>query len=487
MTDPEQPKTAPEGAPAETEDFAALLAESGGLKSLRLKVGERVRAKVIHLGKEDVFCELSPTQEAVISKLDLTDDAGKLAVKVGDVFDAFVVSLEHGIHLTKHLGRGAADVETLRQAAHTQLPVEGQVTGVNKGGLEVAVGGVRAFCPIGQADINFVEDPSVLVGKTLQFLVKEVRDNGRSVVLSRRALLEAERGEKAKKVLATLEPGQQVEGVVTRLADFGAFVDLGGIDGLVPVSEIAHTRTAAPKDVLAEGQTVTVKVLRIEPDAKRPDRPRITLSLKATLPDPFTQYAGQLHEGAMVPGKVMRLEKFGAFVELFPGLEGLVHVSELSSKRVRHPSDVVEVGQEVTVRVLGVSPDDKRISLSLKDAPIDVRSGPGALSPGSLAEGTVDRIERYGVFLKLDGGAQALLPAAESGTPTGTDLAKVFPMGSKHQVVVVAIDEKGRVKVSKRAREAAEERAVLDEFQKRSGGDRGFGTFGDLLKTKLKK
>jgi small subunit ribosomal protein S1 len=489
MTHPDRPKDlTPEPADSPAgEDFAALLAESGGLSSLRLGVGERVHARVVHIGKEDVFCSLSPTQEAVIPKLELVDGEGKLAVKVGDDFDAFVVSLENGIQLSKKLGREGVDVELLKQAAHSQLPVEGLVTGVNKGGLEVAVAGVRAFCPIGQADIGYVESPDVFVGKTLQFVIKEVRDNGRSVVLSRRALLEAERAERSKKVLGTLETGQRLTGKVTRLAEFGAFVDIGGVEGLLPVSEISHARIASPAAVLKEGEELTVQVMRIEPDPKRPDRTRISLSLKAVLPDPFDQHRQDLAEGAMLPGRVMRLEKFGAFVELFPGLEGLVHVSELSNKRIRHPADVLQVGQEVTVRVLGVKTDEKRISLSLKDAPSERAAAGAPLSTGTLVDGTVERHERYGVFVKLASGESALLPAAESGTPPGTDLVKVFPVGSTHALVIVAVDERGRLKVSRRAREAAEDRAVLDEFNKSQGGPKGFGTLGDLLRARSKK
>jgi small subunit ribosomal protein S1 len=468
-----------------SEDFATLL-EASSMKALELKVGDRVRAKIVHIGKEDVFCEVSPTQEAVIARSELEEGEGRAQIRPGEVIEAFVVSLRHGIVLSKRLGREAASVEVLMQAAHSELPVEGLVTGVNKGGLEVSVGGVRAFCPIGQADIAFVETPQVFVGKTFQFVVKEVRDNGRSVVISRRALLEAERAARAKELLAQLEVGQHVTGTVTRLMEFGAFVDLGGVEGLIPVSELSYTRVTSPRDVVREGEILSLQVLRYEPDPKRPEKPRITLSLKATLPEPFAAHEHELQEGTSFQGRVVRIEKFGAFVELFPGLEGLVHISELSHKRVRHPSDVVKVGQEVTVRVLGVSPEDKRISLSLKEAPVDEGSK-DALAPGALVDGTVERVERFGVFVRLTSGATALLPAAESGTPAGSDLAKAFPVGSQHALVVLAVDERNRVKVSRRAREAAEERAVLDDYQRSQSGEKGFGTLGDLLRSQMKK
>ena len=479
--DPDAPSFPPdEGG----DDFAALLAESESRsRALPLRVGEKVRAKVIHIGKETVFCELSPTQEGSMPRAELTDDEGRLTVAVGDALDVFVIADRDGIQLSRKVGRDSVDVEMLQQAVHTELPVEGLVTGVNKGGLEVAMGGVRAFCPIGQADIGFVEDAATFVGKTLQFVVREVRDGGRSVVLSRRALLEAQRAAQAEQLLATLAVGQQLEGTVTRIADFGVFLDLGGLDGLVPISELSYGRVDDPRSVVKEGERLTVAVLRIEDDPKRHGRPRIALSLKAAQPDPLDRHAAEITEGATLNGRVTRLEKFGAFVELFPGVEGLVHVSEMSGKRVRHPSDVVQVGDEVTVRVLGVQRAERRISLSLREAAPDPGAA-AALTAGSLVDGTVERVERFGVFVKLASGGTALLPAAESATPPGADLAKAFPVGSTHALAVLAVDERGRVKVSKRAREAAEERAVLADFNERQPRGGGFGTLGDLLKAK---
>jgi len=477
-------------APSEpVEDFAAMLAEHGTPRSLKLNIGDKVHAKIIHIGADDVFCELSPTQEGSIPRLELCDKEGELAVRVGDAVDAFVVANREGVVLSKKLGRDSVDLDGLMDAAHTQMPVEGLVTGVNKGGLDVAIGGVRGFCPLGQVDIGFVPDVQVLVGKTLQFLVKQVGDRGRNVVLSRRALLEIEQRGKASKLRETLAVGQRLTGKVTRVAEFGAFVDLGGIDGLIPISELAHARVANVEEVVKPGDEVTVDVLRIEDDPKRPGQMRIALSRKAALPDPFVAYGSELHEGAQLAGRVTKLEKFGAFVELFPGVEGLVHISEVSNKRVRHPSEVLEVGAAVSVRLLSFDPTTRRVSLSLKGAGADVSEGGkagAAPSVGTAAEGVVERIERYGVFLKLDGGGTALLPAAESGTPPGTDLARVFPVGMRVAVEIVAVDERGRLKASKVAREAREERALVADYNKSEGSGSGFGTFGDLLQGKSK-
>ncbi len=468
------------------EDFASMLAEEGKLKPLKLHVGDKVSAKVIHVAKESVFFELSRAQEAVMPRQELLDADGKLTVKVGDRVEAFVLRLGDGITLSRKLGKDNLDAGLLEDAQRAGMPIEGQVTGVNKGGLEVMVGNVRAFCPMKAIDLGFVETPEQYVGKTLAFVVREVREGGRNVVLDRRALLEAERDAKGDKLLQTLAVGQRLRGKVTRLQPFGAFVDLGGVDGLIPASELSHARVRV-EDVLKVGDEVEVDVLKIEPDPKDKTgrRPRIALSLKATQQDPWVAHAGALTEGQTLAGKVMRLEKFGAFVELFGGVEGLVHVSELSDKRVRHPSDVAAVGQAVSVRVLGVDLVQRRIALTLKDAPPVPDQAPVV---GLKVSGKVERHERFGVFVNLDGGlGSALLPAAESGTPPGTDLVRVFPMGSTVEAQIIAVDERGRLKISKRAREQAEERDVVAEFNRAQGGG-GLGTLADRFKQKpLKK
>ncbi len=467
------------------EDFASLLAAQGNSKPKRLHVGDKVHVKVVHIGKEDVFVAVSPTQEAVVAKADLQDAEGQLTVAVGDTFDGFVVSLGDSIVVSRKLGRDAIDVAALEEAKGSGLPVEGVVTGLNKGGLEVSLGGARGFCPLGQIALGFVDDPQAFVGKTLQFAVREVSNRGRNVVLSRRVLLEAEQREKAKELLATLAEGQRREGTVTRVLDFGVFVDLGGVEGLIPISELSFARVDKPSDVVAVGDVVSVDVMRIEPDPKRADRLRIALSLKAAQPDPWLTATGDLEEGMLLEGKVVRLEKFGAFVQVAPGVEGLLHVSEMSHKRVRHPGDLVQVGESITVRVLAVDREARRLSLSTKQESAQTAAANStALSVGSTVEGTVERIERYGVFLALPGGQKALLPGAESGTPKGTDLGRVFPLGTVIAAQVIAIDERGRIKVSKVAAEQAEERAALDSYGKQAKGQGGLGTLGDLFNLK---
>lgn len=487
------------GTPATTDDFAAMLAAYDTADALRLQMGDRVRGKVFHISKENVFVSLSASQEGVIPRTEVTDDKGRQLVALGDMVEAFVVSTASGVVLSMKLGKEHQGVEMLESARENGIPVEGVVTGVNKGGLEVTVGTTRGFCPIGQADINFVEDPQTFIGKTLLFAVKEVKERGRNIVLSRRALLEAERAKKVAELRASLAVGQRKQGVVTRTAAFGAFVDIGGLDGLIPMSELAHGRVAKVEDVINVGDPVEVEIRSVEDDPKKPGQLRISLSRRSALGDPWEEHGAAVQDGAVLPGKVARLENFGAFVSLFPGIDGLVHISEIAAQRIRHPQDVLTPGQEVTVRVLNADRSARRISLSIKQASGDYTpsapsqrgaggaSGTPRMAPGAAVDGTVDRVESFGVFVKLSSGASALLPSSETGTPRGSDLAKAFPTGMVLALQVVGQDDRGRIRVSKVARERSEEQAEVAQYN-RSQSQSGFGTLGDLLaKHKVRK
>ncbi|HEX4621922.1 MAG TPA: S1 RNA-binding domain-containing protein, partial [Myxococcaceae bacterium] len=400
---------------------------------------------------------------------------------------------------------GSANLARLAEAKASGMPVEGLVLAVNKGGLEVAVGDVRAFCPISQIDLRFVEKPDGFVGEKLLFRVTEVRD--RNVVLSRRALLEEEQRAKAAETRKTLEVGKQVQGSVTGVREFGAFVDLGGIEGMIPVSEMSHVRIGHPSEVVKVGDEVQVEILRMEaPQPNSPDKAkhkeRITLSLRALQEDPWKAALAELKEGARTKGKVVRLQPFGAFVELRPGVDGLIHVSALSDRRIAHPRDTVQVGQEVEVQVEKVDEKEKRIGLRLvKDGelvgsgvasapPERPASAPAESAPrprvGDIVTGTVDRVESFGVFLKFPGG-KGLIPASETGTERGTDLRRTFTLGQELKVAIVEIEGGGKLRLSIPAAARAEERADMDAWKKnqpKGGGKKGFGTLGDLLKDK---
>lgn len=386
-------KESPEAATG-VEDFAAMLEAQGKIENRRLSEGDKVRAVVVHIGQDAVFCEINRTQEGYFPREELLDDKGELTVKIGESLEAMVVSLADGIRLSRRLGRrqgGGFDVSTLLHARENQIPVEGVVTGANKGGLEVTVGGQRAFCPMGQIETGFVQDPKDFIGKTLSFMVREVKEGGRNIVLSRRAVMEADRKVQAQKLLSTLAVGQEVSGVVSRVVDFGIFVDLGGIDGLVPMSELAYSRVENPADLYKVGDNLRVMVLRIEEDTKRPGQMRISLSARAAMPDPWNAHAHELTVGALLSGRVVKLEQFGAFVEVFQGVQGLVHIGQISDKRLRHPSDELRVNQVITVRVLQNDPVARRLSLSLKEAKGENVAAPGKERPEAEPTSYVER------------------------------------------------------------------------------------------------
>jgi small subunit ribosomal protein S1 len=371
------------------EDFASLLAEyeqkspDSRRPGKGPKPGDMVHGTIVGIGQDSVFIDLGGKSEGVIDLAEVRDEKGALTVQVGDSIDARVLASgerDGAIRLRRTLGRGARGAggkneahDELRQAHELGIPVEGLVTGVNKGGVEVQVAGVRGFCPISQIEMRHVEDANAYVGQRLSFRITRFEDGPRgrdpNIVLSRRALLEEAAAQRASEARSRLEVGAVLKGTVTTLKDYGAFVDIGGVEGMLHVSEIGFTRIAHPKEVLAPGQSVEVQIKKIEKsdDPKRPDR--ISLSLKSLERDPWADATERFPEGASLMGKVVRLEPFGAFVELAPGVEGLLHISEMGeNRRITHPRELYKVGDPLTVTVLGVDTDKRRISLGTQRA-----------------------------------------------------------------------------------------------------------------------
>ena len=331
------------------------------------RLGSRVRGRVVSIAADAILIDVGARSEAVADAREFRDESGASTVNVGDTLELHVVELSEPLVLARAARRqGRPSLEALRQARGSGLPVRGKVTEVNTGGLAVNVDGVRAFCPRSQVDEQRIEDMAPYVGRVLEFLVTEVEESRARVVVSRRAYLLQQRGERERERVAALAPGQEHEGIVTRLEPFGVFVDLGGVEGMVHISELSHARVQHPRDVVSAGEHVNVRVLAVEPG--RDQRPRVSLSLRATTPDPWAAAASRFAVGSRVPGVVVRLADFGAFVNLAPGVDGLVHVSQASDHRIQHVRDVLIPGQAVEVVVLAVEPERKRISLSIKDA-----------------------------------------------------------------------------------------------------------------------
>ena len=336
-----------------------------------VNVGDVVKGEVLAIDDDkQVIVGIQGTGvEGVVPLKELStqrvDDVNE-AAKVGDVLDLVVISRigsdkENGSYLLSHRRLEARkvwdDVEKEYEAGHT---IKAPVTQVVKGGLVVDAG-VRGFIPASMIDDHYVEDLNAYKGQELELKIIEIEPSENRLILSHRAVVEKQREAQREEALKTLQAGDVVEGKVARLTNFGAFVDLGGIDGLVHVSEISYDRVEKPADVLKVGQEVMVKILSVDAD-----RERVSLSIKATLPEPWDGIEEKAPQGAVLDGKVKRLTSFGAFVEVFPGVEGLVHISQISHQHIATPNDVLKVGQEIKVKALDVRPDEKRLALSIK-------------------------------------------------------------------------------------------------------------------------
>lgn len=474
----------------ESGDFMSMLLESeSDAPSVSFKVGDKVSGKVVHIGKENVFVSIGPKAEASLSIAEVSDADGNLTVRLGQKISSYVVSIHGGISLSNNVAQSGLDLVMLEEACAKKIPVEGKVMAVNKGGFDVQVSGKRAFCPVGQIDLRFVEDTSSFVGKNLSFLIERIEEGGRNIVVSRRALLERERHDKAIELIKDIEVNKRYDAVITRVADFGAFADIGGLEGLIPRSELSHGHVERVLDVVASGDKVQVVVLNFEPDEKNPSKSRLSFSLKKAKEDPYATYWSKISVGSTLEGRVVRIENFGAFVELFPGIDGLIHISELSENRVAHPKEILSVGDPVSVRVVTADDETKRVGLSLRESVSRKKAGAPEvthkLERGHKASGVISRIERYGVFLELDNGATALMPQSESGLPKGADLGRTFHIGDTLSVVVIDVDSQNRIRVSKAALEQMEERDSYLQFNS-SEAKKGasFGTFAELFRKK---
>ncbi|MFH1844306.1 MAG: S1 RNA-binding domain-containing protein [bacterium] len=350
---------------SESNAFAAMLAASENQTMDEPSAGDKISGTIIQIGEKDSFVDCGTRSELAIATAELKDQEDNLQHQVGDTITAHVLDRDGELRLTFALDLRDASLEAIQQAYQGGTPLTGTVKETNKGGFTVDLGGKRAFCPYSQIDLRRVEDPETFVNQSYEFRIIELSEDGRNVVVSRRALLQEHRDELAGKTRESLELGDVCSGVVTRLVPFGAFVDIGGVEGLVHISQISHQRIPDPGSVLKVGEKVQVKVLEIQ-NLGQGRRERISLSIKVLLEDPWPVTAKSLQIGTDVQGRVTRLADFGAFIELHPGVEGLIHISELAPHRIFHPQEVVAVDEEVTVRILDVDLNRRRISLSLK-------------------------------------------------------------------------------------------------------------------------
>ena len=382
--------------------------------------------------------------------------------------------------LTHHPKRLSKAKPILAEASKTSTLVFGLVTGVIKGGVEIDVDGLRAFAPASHVDLRPGADLSHLVGKRLAFAVTQYAKRGRDVVLSRRSLLEVEAKAKREEALKKLEIGAVVDGVVRTVVPFGAFVDVGGVEGLVPLSEMSHNRADGPRDVFKVNETVQVKILRVD------EKGKLWLSRKAAVADPWAEVAGKYAQGSKHMGKVARLQPFGAFIELEPGIDGLIHTADLSVKRLEHPEEVLKVGEQLEVMVAHVDAKQHRIALHPAPTGEAANELPQRIQLHKIVKVVVVAVESGGLAVRVLGAtgrnARGFISAAATGTPRGTELRKLFPVGKELEVKIVEHDpRRGELKLSIKALNEETERNAYQQYRAQVKREAKFGTFADLL------
>ncbi|HVH43645.1 MAG TPA: 30S ribosomal protein S1 [Labilithrix sp.] len=427
------------------DSFAALFeaSVSGGEFG---KEGEIVQGTVVAVQRDNVIIDIGGKSEGMISASEFTDATGQVTVKAGDRVDVFIESRENDdglVTLSKEKADKMKVWDEISGACERDELIEGTISQRVKGGLSVTIkGGVKAFLPGSQVDLRPIRNLDKLIGQTYQFKVIKFNKKRGNIVLSRRVLLEKERDEQKTKTLETLEEGKVVRGVIKNITEYGAFVDLGGIDGLLHITDMSWGRVNHPEELFKVGDEVTVKVLKYNPETER-----VSLGLKQTQEDPWSHAEEAFPPGKKVHGKVMSITDYGAFVELEPGVEGLIHVSEMSwTKKVKHPSKLLEVGQEIDCQVLEVDAKAKRISLGLKQLEPD----PWTLftekySPGDKIGGKVRSITDYGVFIGIEEGVDGMVHKSDlSWTAKVNNPADLHHKGDDVEAIILSInhDEK---------------------------------------------
>jgi small subunit ribosomal protein S1 len=390
------------------EDFETML-ETTFVDTDKVGEGDVVTGKVIAINENYIFVSLGGKNEAIAEREDYQTKTGKLKVEIGDEIKGFIVKkTESEIVISKSLNRKYVDKGFLREAYEQKIPVNGKIVSTVKGGFSVEILGTRAFCPFSQADIRYISDPQTMIGHYFDFEITEISQDMRNIILSRKALLEKEVQEMKKETMEKLEVGAVLEGVVIRIADFGAFVDLGGIDGLLHISQLSWVKVNNPRDVVKIGDKIQVKVIGI-------DGEKIALSMKELQPDPMIKALEEINEGDIVKCRILRNESFGSFCEIKPGVEGLIPISEmLHGSRVNNPSEVVSVGDLVEAQIIRINRDERKISLSLKalkDDPWETIDD--LVKEGDEVEGIVESITSFGVFVRIQEGLTGLLPKSK--------------------------------------------------------------------------
>ncbi|MDR3299391.1 MAG: 30S ribosomal protein S1 [Candidatus Accumulibacter sp.] len=427
------------------ESFADLFEAS--LNRQEMRQGEVITAQVVRIDQNFVVVNAGLKSESYIDRGEFLDDAGGIEVAIGDFVPVAIEQLENGFgetRLSRERAKRVAAWNALELALNDGSLVMGTITGKVKGGLTVMTNGVRAFLPGSLVDMRPVKDTAPYEGKTFEFKVIKLDRKRNNVVVSRRAVLEASVGEEREALLANLQEGSVVKGVVKNITDYGAFVDLGGIDGLLHITDLAWRRVRHPSEVLTVGDEVQAKILKFDQEKNR-----VSLGLKQLDEDPWVGIARRYPQGTRLFGKVTNLTDYGAFVEIEQGIEGLVHVSEMdwTNKNV-HPSKVVQLGDEVEVMILEIDEERRRISLGMKQCvPNPWDDFAMNHKKGDKVKGAIKSITDFGVFIGLSGGIDGLVHLSDlSWSAPGEEAIRNFKKGDEVEAVVLAIDtEKERI------------------------------------------
>ena len=421
------------------ENFAQLLEESFTLQEMN--PGEVITAEVVGIDQNFVTVNAGLKSESLIDVAEFKNAQGEIEVKVGDFVTVTIESVENGFgetKLSREKAKRAADWIALEEAMENGDILSGVINGKVKGGLTVMINSIRAFLPGSLVDVRPVKDTSHFEGKEIEFKVIKLDKKRNNVVVSRRAVLEATLGEERKALLENLQEGSVIKGIVKNITDYGAFVDLGGIDGLLHITDLAWRRVKHPSEVLEVGQEVEAKVLKFDQDKQR-----VSLGMKQLGEDPWSGLTRRYPQGTRLFGKVSNLTDYGAFVEIEQGIEGLVHVSEMdwTNKNV-HPSKVVQLGDEVEVMILEIDEDRRRISLGMKQCQANPWEEFAANhNKGDKISGAVKSITDFGVFVGLPGGIDGLVHLSDlSWTEAGEEAVRKYKKGEEVEAVVLAID-----------------------------------------------
>ncbi len=422
-----------------SESFAELFEES--LKEIEMKPGAIVSGVVVDIDSDWVTVHAGLKSEGVIPKAQFQDENGELTIAIGDEVQVALDAVEDGFGETRLSREKAKRMEAwkeLEKAFEAEDVVKGVISGKVKGGFTVDVATIRAFLPGSLVDVRPVRDTAHLEGKELEFKVIKLDQKRNNVVVSRRSVLEAENSAEREQLLGSLQEGLEVKGIVKNLTDYGAFVDLGGVDGLLHITDMAWKRIKHPSEIVNVGDEINVKVLKFDRD-----RNRVSLGLKQLGEDPWVAITKRFPEGARASGRVTNLTDYGCFVELEEGVEGLVHVSEMdwTNKNI-HPSKVVNLGDEVEVQVLDIDEERRRISLGIKQCKTNPwEDFSGSFNKGDKLAGKIKSITDFGIFIGLDGGIDGLVHLSDiSWNETGEEAVRQYRKGDEVEAVILAID-----------------------------------------------